>query len=44
MSIGLGILDLIFLLLTTSKIKINSVDYITLIKVGKATFSLHNPY
>ena len=40
MSVGLGILDLIFLLLTTLKIKINSIDYIPLVKVEASTFSL----
>lgn len=40
MSVGLGILDLIFLSLTTLKIKINSIVYIPLVKVGAPTFSL----
>jgi len=37
MSIGLGILDLICLSLTTLKIKINSIDYRPPVKVGAAT-------
>lgn len=40
MSVGLGILDLIFLSLTTLKIKTDSIDYIPLVKVGPPTFSL----
>lgn len=39
MSVELGILDLIFLSLTTLTIKINSIDHTPLVKMGAATFS-----
>lgn len=44
MSVGLGMLDLIFLSLTTLQIKINSIDYIPLVTVGAPTFCLQDPY
>lgn len=43
-SVGLGMLDLIFLSLTTLQIKINSIDYIPLVTVGAPTLCLQDPY